>query len=116
MSAGDDGDGEASSSADTPEHIAARDFVRTPLLVRRNVVKVWRPLPMGIWFALGTSADRDLSIRRERTAAVGAAILVFVLIVCLGSVGLRADERGALRYFPLIGKSLSETPSSAAAQ
>ncbi len=93
------------------ERTTAHDFVRTPFSVRRNVVKVWRPVPTGIWFELRTPSDRDLSIRRERTAAIGVAILVLVLIVGLGSIGLRADEHGALRCFPLIGKSLADTPS-----
>ena len=76
------------------------------------MVKVWRPVPTGIWSELGTSADRDLSIRRERTAAVGVAILVLILIVGLGSVGFRADQRDTGRSFPLIGKSLVDVPGS----
>ena len=86
------------------------DFVRTPFSVRRNVVKFWRPVPTGIWFELRTPSDRDLSIRRERTAAIGVAILVLVLIVGLGSIGFRADQRGGGQCFPLIGKSLADAP------
>lgn len=119
MSAGDDG-GEASahtsSAVEASKRPTPQDFVRTPFSVRRNVVKVWRPLPEGIWSELGTSSDRDLSIRRERSAAVGVAILVLVLIMGLGSVGYRADQGGVGHRFPLIGKSIPDAPGASTAE
>lgn len=126
MSPVDDGGGGAarapasvdggSASVDTCEGSASRDFVRTPFSVRRNVVKLWRPLPARIWFELGSSSDRDLSIPRERAAAVGVAILILVLTVGLGSVGFRTGESGGGRCFPLIGKSIADAPSAAPAE
>ena len=84
---------------------AVRDFVRTAFSVRRNVVKVWRAIPKDIWLALDTPADRELSERRERRAAVGTAILIGLLIAGFGSTGYRVRVGGVERDFPLIGKS-----------
>lgn len=87
------------------EPIEARAFVATPFAVRRNVVKVWRPLSSGLWFQLDKPSDWELSVKRERTAAVGVAILAIALLAGLGGVGYRETTGDVDRNFRLIGKS-----------
>ena len=88
-----------------------REFVRTPFAVRRNVVKVWQPLPAGLWTALTTQVDQLTAARRERTALVWVACLALVIVVGASVVELvqtGADDRVT---YPLIGKAESATAS-----
>lgn len=92
---------------------AVLDFVRTPLAVRRNVVKVWRPLPADPWTGLSLPEDRARSIRRERRAIVGVTVAVLMLVAGFSSIGLRAIVGEDDLCFPLLGKSLV-TPTDGA--
>lgn len=93
-----------------PDGVAGRaavlDFVRTPFTVRRNVVKVWRALPAGLWTQLSRPGDRDRSIRRERQAVVGVGVAAAMLMACFSSIGLRTTVGAEDLCFPLVGKSL----------
>ena len=70
-----------------------REFVQTPFAVRRNVVKVWQPLPAGLWNALTTQVDQLTAARRERTALVRVSILA--LVILLGASGVELAQAGA---------------------
>lgn len=80
--------GSATTDGDASCRDAVRAFVETPLTIRRNVVKVWRPLPPGLWTALSDPTDHALARRRERTAVALVGIMVVVLAGGFASVGL----------------------------
>ena len=80
--------------------------VCTPLAVRCNVVKVWRPLPQALWGALSEPADIRLSRQRERRALVAVAIMVALLAGGFSGIGYRPDAAGQEAVFPVIGGSL----------
>lgn len=84
-------------------------FVRTPFAVRRNVVKVWRSLPRGIWTLLAAPADRIESIRREKRAMAGVAVMALALVVLFSGVGFRQDSGGTQVCFPLLGRAIVES-------
>ncbi len=90
-----------------PGRAAVLDFVRTPFAVRRNVVKVWRPLPAGIWTQLSAEADHAQSIRRERHAVAWVVLMGLMLVIGFSSVGFRTNLSEADLCFPLLGKSLA---------
>ena len=67
-------------SAPLRDREAVLDFVRTPLAVRCNIVKVWRPLPRDLWSALTQPNDIRKSRQRERRAVVAVAVMVALLV------------------------------------
>lgn len=99
---------------------ASRDavlaFVRTPLAVRCNVVKVWRQFPEGLWSALDEPGDIRRSRQRERQAVVGVAIMVLLLLAVGSSLGYRTVVAGQKSLSPVIGPSLpaADAPASSA--
>jgi len=91
---------------------AVRDFVRTPLTVRHNVVKVWRPLPTSIWIALNDPSDHRRGKRCERQALIGVGLMATLLLAGFSGLGLQRDVEGEGVCVPLIGRST--TPVSGA--
>lgn len=94
------------SSGGAGGRAAVRDFVRTPLAVRRNVVKVWREIPPGVWTELSEPSDRLGSIRRERQAVLSVALMAVMLVAGFSGIGLRATVDGDDLCFPLLGRSM----------
>ncbi len=84
---------------------AVRYFVRTPLAVRRNVVKVWRAIPPGVWTELSEPSDSLGSIRRERQAVAGVALMAVILVAGFSGIGFHATVDGHDLCFPLLGRS-----------
>lgn len=98
------------------------DFVRTPFSVRRNMVRVWKPLPDDIWTALTEPPDRRLAGRRE-AVAIGCVTLMSAAIAVAGlrlGVTFSSDD-GPSTMYPLIGPgpvdgSVIEEPTESAAE
>lgn len=100
----------APHSANPLHRAAVLEFVRTPFTVRRNVVKVWRSLPVEPWTQLSFPEDRAPSIRRERRAIAGVAVGAVLLVAGFSSIGLCTGVGEDLACFPLLGKSLPTAP------
>ena len=81
--------------------LPVRQFVRSPLAVRCNMVKFWRPLPADLWSALDQPEDVARSRAAERQAIMAVLVMAIMLWIGLGSVGW--CDAGAC--FPLIGKA-----------
>jgi hypothetical protein len=91
---------------------AVLDFVRSPLAVRCNIVRVWRPLPQDLWGALIQPRDIQQSRQREVRAVVAVAIIVALLVVGFSSIGYRLDTAGQGTVFALTGLSFASGNSS----
>lgn len=85
-----------------------RQFVRTPFSVRCNVVKVWRPLPAGLWTALVEPGDVARARRAERVAVVSVLIMAAALILGFSGIGVGTTSGDLYQRFPAVG-----TPSLA---
>lgn len=79
------------------------EFVRTPFDVRRNVVKLWRPLPHDAWSGLVNPADVKHSKVRERKAVAAVGFMALLIVCGASSVGYRAARSGGMLEFPLLG-------------
>ena len=99
--------GPARSTDEQGARAAVLRFVQTPLSVRWKVVKLWRPLPEGLWTELSTPHDRALARRCERRAMVGVALMAAMLLIGFSGVGLRAVVGHDDRCFPLLGRSVA---------
>jgi hypothetical protein len=91
---------------------AVLDFIRTPLAVRCNIVKVWRPLPQDLWGALTQSRDIQQSRERERRAVAAVAVIVAMLVFGLSSIGYRLDTAAQGTTLSLTGLSFASDSSS----
>lgn len=78
-------------------------FVRTPFDVRRNVVKVWRPLPANLWTGLAKAGEIARSKYRERLAIIAVVSMAIVLLCGISGIGYREVTAGAGAEFPLLG-------------
>ncbi|RJP32674.1 MAG: hypothetical protein C4547_13215 [Phycisphaerales bacterium] len=87
-------------------------FFRTPLAARRNAVKVWRPVPQGLWTTLDRHADLAWSTRRER-AAVAAVGLLIVVIALTSGWRRTLESKGQVREFPAFGAGCVAWPGEA---
>jgi hypothetical protein len=85
---------------------AVLNFVRTPFAVRRNVVRIWRPIPTNAWLALAQPEDVVCSRRRERCALCFVTSIVVVLGAGFASVGYRQQVGKSAVDFPVLGWSL----------
>ncbi len=90
----------------------ARRFFRTPFKTRRNVVKVWRPVPGGLWTALDQPSDAARSIRRELRAI---AAVLFMIAVIIAASGLRwtAPIDREIRTWPAFGSRSAHAAADA---
>ena len=79
------------------------EFVRTPFDVRRNVVKVWRPLPADLWSGLGADDEVGRSRARERRAVLAVGLMALTLVCAVSGVGYREMTGRGLVDFPLLG-------------
>jgi hypothetical protein len=88
-------------------------FVRTPFDVRRNVVKVWRPLPANLWTGLAMADEDVRSKHRERLAIIAVVSMATVLLCGVSAVGYREVTAQAVTEFPLLGGALAvESPGT----
>lgn len=99
-SATDDGHAQP---GDDDKRAAVLELVRTPFSVRRNIVKVWRPLPFGLWTALSWPQDHARAVRVERQAMAGIAVMAVALVLGFAGIGFRAVIDGQDFCFPLLG-------------
>lgn len=95
------------SECSPSERMAVLDFVRTALAVRCNIVKVWRPLPAGLWNSLRTPEDERISRQQERRAVACVGLMAAMLIGGFSSIGYRNQVQQTASCFPLLGPSFS---------
>jgi hypothetical protein len=101
----------ARAMPDTPEDYSrVRQFVRSPWSVRCNVVKVWRPLPAGLWTSLAEADDAMRARRAERVAVVSVLAMAAALVIGFSGMGVCAALGELYQCFPVVGTpSLSPT-------
>lgn len=90
----------------SPDREAARSFVRTPFATRRNVVKLWRRLPAGLWSALDGAEDRRGAARAERMALAGVLLIALILALGFGSLAHRPPDAADGLLLPLLGRPM----------
>ncbi len=95
----------AVSGCFSSERMAVLDFVRTSLAFRCNIVKVWRPLPAGLWRVLETPGDELRSRRLEQQALACVGLMAVMLIGGFSSIGYRKQVEQTATCFPLLGPS-----------
>lgn len=85
-------------------------FCRTPFAIRRNVVKVWRPLPAGLWTALDRAEDALPAARRE-LGSLAAVLAISLGLWLLSSVAYRPAETAETVY-PVLGRPVPPATSA----
>ncbi len=81
------------------------DFVGTPFAVRRNVAKVWRPLPADLWTAFDAPADYKRAIRREGIALAAVLALAGAVVGGAAGIGVIQGGTGDGVAYPLLGRA-----------
>jgi hypothetical protein len=89
-----------------PGRAAVLAFCETPFAIRGNVVKVWKPLPAGLWTALGRPQD-DAPARGRERGAFASVVLMCLFLAVAGSLVYRPARTAAGEVYPVIGRPLA---------